>query len=593
MKLRKFSLALACVLALAVSVSLLVPANRARAFEGDAYAIKSATIVTVTGATIQKGTVVVRNGLIAAVGADVAVPADARVIDGTGLTVYPGLFDAHSSYGVRQTEAPAGAGGGRGGGPNADPAAILARLSAAPSSEGLLPEVTVVDQLQVTTDTFDQQRAAGITTALTAPRTGIFQGQSALINLGDVAGEKLILKAPVSLNIGFGGGRGFGGGYPGSPMGVFAFLRQSLLDAQHYREEWARYNKNPRGMARPQVNKSSAALQPVINGEMPVVFSVSSVREIERAVGLAEEFKLKYMLSGAYQSYQIADYLKSKNVTVLLTLSFPQKPAGLDDPESEPLRALRDRADAPKAAAALHKAGVKFAFTSGTLTRPSDYLVNAARAIEAGLPKEEALKALTIYPAQIFGVSEQLGSIEKGKIANLIVTSGDLFARDTKVKHIFVDGKYFVAKAPEQTQRPGGAFAGGPGGPGGGRRGGGGAPGNAPPSSESPSGDASGIATGLWTLTTNSSRGEMKMTANLQQNGGSVSGEITLPFGTVPITKGLISGNEIELEYTINTPNGQTMNGKLKGKIEGNAISGQMEMMGRNSDFTGAKTPKE
>ncbi|MEP7339217.1 MAG: amidohydrolase family protein, partial [Acidobacteriota bacterium] len=460
MKLRKFSLALACVLALAASV--LVRPNRARAFDGEAYAIKGATIVTVTGATIQKGTVVIRNGLIAAVGADVPVPADVRVIDATGLTVYPGLFDAHSSYGVRQAEAAAGAGGGRGAAQIADPAqAFLARLSAPPSTEGLLPEANVVDQLQVGAETFDQQRAAGITTALTALRSGVFQGQSALINLGDVAGEKLILKAPVSLNIGFsGGGRGGGGGYPGSLMGIFAFLRQSLLDAQQYREEWARYNKSPRGASRPQVNKSSAALQPVINGEIPVVFNVSTVREIQRAVRLAEEFNLKYLLSGASQSYEIADYLKSKKATVLLSLSFPQKPAGLEDPESESLRTLRDRADAPKAAAALNKAGVRFAFTSGTLTRPSDYLANAARAIEAGLPKEEALKAMTIYPAQIFGVSEQLGSIEKGKIANLIVASGDIFAKDTKVKHIFVDGKYFIAKAPEPS-RPGGTFAGG------------------------------------------------------------------------------------------------------------------------------------
>src|SRR5262249_32265389 len=154
-----------------------------------------------------KGTVVIRDGLIVAVGADVPVPADARVIDATGMTVYPGLFDAHSSYGVRQTEAPAsGGGGGRGAGPNADPAAFLARLSAPPSTEGLFPEVTGVDQLQVAAETFDSQRAAGITTALTAPRSGIFQGQSALINLGDAAAEKLILKAPFSLNVGFGGG---------------------------------------------------------------------------------------------------------------------------------------------------------------------------------------------------------------------------------------------------------------------------------------------------------------------------------------------------------------------------------------------------
>lgn len=572
---------LACLATLIAMAGFAVKTGSA---QGEAFAIRGGTVVTVTGATIQKGTVVVRNGLIESVGADVAIPGDARVIDATGMTVYPGLIDAHSAYGLRQ-EAPGGGQGRGGAAPTGDPIQmIMAQMSAPPSSAGLLPEVTVVDQLQVAETTFDSQRAAGITTALTAPRTGVFQGQSAVINLGTDAAEKLILKAPVTLNVGLGGGRGFGGGggYPGSAMGVLAFLRQSLLDAQHYREEWNRYNKNPRGAQRPQVNKSLAALQPAINGQMPVVFSVSSVREMERAVGMAEEFGLKYMLSGATQSYQNADYLKSKSATVLLSLSFPQKPAGLDDPESESLRTLRERAEAPKAAAALHKAGVRFAFTSGTLARPADFVANAARAVEAGLPKDEALKAMTIYPAQLFGLAEQLGSIEKGKLANLIVTSGDILAKDTKVKHVFVDGKHFEIKAAEP-QRPGGPMAGGGRGPGGGRAAG-----------VASSGDAgAGLAAGSWTLTVASPRGEMKMTANLQQNGEAITGELNLQFGAAPITKGSIKGNEVELEYTLSTPNGQTMNGTLKGKIDGNSISGQMGMMGRNSDFTGSKTPKQ
>ncbi len=583
----------ACIATLSVAALVAVRTGSAQS-QGEAYAIRGGTVVTVTGAVIQKGTVVVRNGLIQSVGADVPIPGDARIVDATGMYVYPGLIDSHTAYGVRQ-EAPAG-GQGRGGGgaPPTDPAqfflAQVAAQSAQPANTGLLPETSVVDQMQPVNDTtFDTQRAAGFTTALTAPRTGVFQGQSAIINLGTDAAEKLILKAPVTLNASLGSGRGFGGGYPGSPMGVIAFLRQSFMDAQHYREEWSRYNKNPRGMQRPQVNKSLAALQPVINGEMPLVITANSQREIERAVALAEEFKLKLYVSGATQSYLIADWLKSKDVTVLLSLSYPQKPAGLEDPESESLRTLRERADAPKAAAALQKAGVRFAFTSGTLARPADFVVNAARAIEAGLPKDEALKAMTIYPAQIFGLSEQLGSIEKGKIANLIVTSADLFARDTKVKHVFVDGKPFEIKTPETPQRPGGAFAGGAGGPGGGRGGGrAGGGGTIPPESA-----GAGLAAGSWTLTVNSPRGEMKMTANLQQNGEAVTGELNLPFGAAPITKGSIKGNDIELEYTVSTPNGQTMNGTLKGKIEGTSISGQMGMMGRNSDFTGSKTPKE
>ena len=466
---KRFSLfALACAGVLMVSVMFIARTGSAQS-QGEAYAIRGGTVVTVTGAVIQKGTVVVRNGLIQAVGADVPIPADARVVDATGMTVYPGLIDSHTAYGVRQETPAGGQGRGGGGGQPTDPAqfflAQVAAQSAQPSNSGLLPETSVVDQMQPVTETsFDAQRAAGFTTALTAPRNGVFQGQSAIINLGSDAAEKLILKTPVTLNASLGSGRGFGGSYPGSPMGVIAFLRQSFMDAQHYREEWSRYNKNPRGMQRPQVNKSLAALQPVINGEMPLVITANSQREIERAVALADEFKLKLYVSGAIQSYMIADWLKSKNVTVLLSLSYPQKPAGLEDPESESLRTLRERADAPKAAAALLKAGVPFAFTSGTLARSTDFIVNAGRAVEAGLPKDEALKAMTINPAKLFGLGEQLGSIEKGKIANLIVTSGDLFARDTKVKHVFVDGKYFEIKAEAPQQRPGGF-----GGPGGGR----------------------------------------------------------------------------------------------------------------------------
>jgi hypothetical protein len=276
---RRFS-TLTCIVALLCALPAGWWATRARAYDGEAYAIRGAQIVTVTGATIPKGTVVVRNGLIEAVGADVAIPGDAKVIDGNGLTVYPGLFDSYTSLGIRAEETPAQGGrGGRGATPApADPAqAFFAQLNAPPSNAGLLPEVTVTEQLQVAADTFDQQRSAGITTALTAPRNGIFQGQSALINLGAESAEKLILKAPISLNVAFGQSRG---GYPNSLMGVFSFLRQSLLDAQHYREEWARYNKSPRGAQRPQVNKSLAALQPVLSGEMPVILNASSEREI-------------------------------------------------------------------------------------------------------------------------------------------------------------------------------------------------------------------------------------------------------------------------------------------------------------------------
>jgi imidazolonepropionase-like amidohydrolase len=561
MRRKKFYLAFACALSLAAMALATIVIRQysapvsARVLEGEAYAIKGGAVVTVTGATIKNGVVVIRDGLIATVGADIPIPGDARVIDATGMTVYPGLFDAYTSYGVRPAPTPTPPP------PGADPTQIfIAQMLAPQSNVGLLPEVTVVDQLQITAETFDQQRNTGITTALTAPRAGVFQGQSALINLGGDAPEKLILKSPFSLNIGFTGARG---GYPGSLMGVFAFLRQSLLDAQHYREAWARYHQAPRGTQRPQVNKSLAALQPVINGELPVIFNVGAVREIKRAIGLAEEFNLKYLIAGATQSYQIADYLKAKNATILLSLSFPQKPPGLEDPESESLRALRDRADAPKAAAALHKAGVKFAFSSGVLMRPQDYLANAARAIEAGLPREEALKAMTVYPAEIFGVSEQLGSIEKGKIANLVVAGGDIFDKNTKIKYVFIDGKYFEIK---QQPPPAGRSGGGTGIP--------------------------VVATGVWKLSIAFPTGAREITADLRQNGENVSGALTMPVGAATITSGRLAGAELSLEISIEI-GGRTGPAKLTGRIDGDSFTGVMNLMGRDSEVTGTRIPKE
>src|SRR5262249_24657385 len=310
---------------------------------------------------------------------------------------------------------------------------------------------------------------------------------------------------------------------------------------------------------------------------MPVAFSANSEREIKRAINFGEEFGLKFMIAGGLQSYQIADLLKQKNVTVLVTLNYPQRPANLDDPESEPLRVLRDRADAPKSAAALHKAGVRFAFQSGYLTRPSDYVANAAKAIEAGLPKDVAIKAMTIYPAEIFGVSEQLGSIEKGKIANLVVTSGDLFERRTQVKFVFVDGRQYEVKAPTPVAGgPGGRFGGGR--PGGGGRGGG--------------GDAAAMSVaGSWSITSESPQGPIQLTFNLKQEGSTISGDVTSPFGTFPLA-GSLNGNELSFAFTAKIQD-QEVPVTGKGSIDGNSIRGAMNAMGHDTNFSGTRTPRE
>ena len=422
----------------------------------ETYAITNATIVPGTGATIAQGTVVVRNGLIAAVGANVKAPADARIVDGTGLTVYPGLIDAFGSLGI---PAAAPANGGRGA------ASFVSAPQPQPSADhpvGITPEVLAVDLIKVGDAEFNGPRSAGITTALSAPTVGFLSGRAALIDLSDESVDDAVLESPAAMAMSYGrGGRGGGigrGGYPGSLLGVFAAFRQEMLDAQRYGQWKAMYDRNPRGTPRPPMDAGLEALQPVVNGQMPVIFEANSAREIARSLGLAKEFKLKAIIAGGAEADQVAADLKAANVPVILSLNFPQRSAAASSPDSEPelLSVLEARVNAPKVAGKLARAGVRFAFESGGLTNWADFLGNAGKSVAAGLSASDALRAMTLAPAEIFGVSQQTGSLEVGKIANLTVTRGALFEPGSKVVTVFVDGAEIVPQAPANGRGRGG-----------------------------------------------------------------------------------------------------------------------------------------
>jgi imidazolonepropionase-like amidohydrolase len=264
-------------------------------------------------------------------------------------------------------------------------------------------------------------------------------GQSALINLAGDTPQQMIVRSPVAMHVGFTPLRGT---YPGSLMGVFASLRQMMLDAQRYRDSMQIYDRVPRGMRRPEVDRSLAALIPVIEGRMPVVMLANSEREITRALDLANEFKLRLIIAGGRESDRLTDRLVKQKVPVLLSLNLPRRTtAAIPEADPEPLRVLRERVEAQQTAGKLAKAGVRFAFESGSLTNMSDLMTNVARVIENGLQPADALRAFTIWPAEILGAENQLGSIEVGKIANLTVTRGDLFDRNSRVAHVFIDGR--------------------------------------------------------------------------------------------------------------------------------------------------------
>jgi imidazolonepropionase-like amidohydrolase len=532
------------VIFFATFVLLLIPIVSAQRSAIDTYAITNTRIVPVSGATIERGTVVIRNGLIAAVGANVTAPPDARVIDGTGLTVYPGLIDSYTNLALPEAAAspsPAGGGGVM------FFAAPPPRPAAGPNSTqppGLQPEVMVEEIIRPGGTEIESSRNIGITTALTVPRTGIWMGQSALINLAGDTPQQMIVRSPVAMHVGFTPLRG---GYPGSLMGVFASLRQMMLDAQRYRDSMQIYERTPRGTRRPDVDRSLAALVPVIEGRMQVVMLANSEREISRALDLATEFKLRLIIAGGRESDRLTERLVKQNVPVLLSLNLPRRTtAAMPEADPEPLRVLRERVAAQQTAGKLAKAGVRFAFESGSLTNISDLMVNVGHVIENGLQATDALRAFTIWPADIFGVENQLGSIEVGKIANLTVTRGDLFDRNSRVAHVFIDGR-------PVDLRPAAGSGGGPG---------------------------RNNVSGQWSVNVNVGQGDTTITLNLQQEGDRLSGSIAGPLGAGEISNASItSAGEVRFTVTLNVQ-GQTKEATFNGRLENNQIRGSVTIVG-------------
>src|SRR5215213_2994905 len=525
----------------------------------DTYAITNARIVTVSGPVTERGTVVIRNGLIVAAGANVSAPSDARVIDGACLTVYPGLIDAYTNLALPDAAPSPAPGGGPGAFFVVQPQARPASGPNSTQPAGLQPEVMVEDVIRPGGNEIESWRSTGVTAALTSPRSGIWMGQSALINLSGETPQQMIVRSPVAMHVGFTPLRT--GTYPGSLMGVFSTLRQMMLDAQRYRDSMQVYERNPRGTRRPDTDRSLAALLPVIEGRMPVVMIANSEREINRALDLANEFKLKLIIAGGQEAAQVADRLAKQNVPVLLSLNLPHRTtAALPEADPEPLRVLRGRVEAQHAAGKLAKAGVRFAFQSGSMTNISELLANANTTIANGLQPLDALRAFTIWPAEILGVKDQLGSIEVGKIANLTVTRGDLFDRNSRITHVFIDGRPVDLRPPTTT------------GPGQGRN----------------------SLAGTWTVTVNLGQGDRTITLTLQQEGERVTGSISGPLGAGEISNGSAS-NTGEVRFTVSVNvEGQTKEATFTGTLANNQIRGNVAIVGMQpGTFTATRSGQQ
>jgi len=419
--------------------------------QDDTLAFRGANIITATQGTISNGILLIKGGKIVAVGKNVTIPEGTEVIDVSKCTIFPGLIDSFTNLGTTEIEP------------------IDRDFDEATSP--LTPHLRIIDALNPENSFIHIARKGGVTAALTAPGEGnLLSGQSALICLCGETMEDMVLKFPVAVhgNLGETSKLRYGekGQMPSTRMGAAALLRQTLIDAQAYSDKILAYEKkleeykskekkaekegkekkekkeqkekkkkeSPQEPTSPSIDFKLESLIPILKGDQYLVLRANRQDDILTALRIAEEFGIEIVINHGAEAYKVADKLAQRNIPVLV------------GPVGSYFQRIETRGALYENVVKLHQAGVKIAFQTGSVENVSNLLYQAENAVRYGLPYDEAVKALTLYPAQIFGVADVIGSLEKGKIANLVVFDGDPLKRLTRVKMVVIKGKVFKTK---------------------------------------------------------------------------------------------------------------------------------------------------
>lgn len=381
----------------------------------DRYAIRNAQIITVSGNTIDQGTVLIENGLITGAGTRVSVPRGSEVIDGRGLRVYPGLFNSDTQIGLTEIGA-------------------VGVTNDYQDLGDYMPQLLAFSAFHIESEHIPVARVDGITHVFTRPSGGVISGQGALMHLAGWDHEEmeidrhggLMLRLPSLMG---GGGRRGRGGARGYTQAKEEFDKtvaevKLLFDkARHYGEGKAD------GLVT-TVDRQLEALLPVVSGDELVVIEADSHVDIEEAVKFAQEEKLNYVILGARDAWKITDFLRENNVRLILG----------------PVQVLPTREDYDvnlryKVPGMLHEAGIQFAMSTGGSSDARTLPFEVGNAVAQGLPYDVALRSMTLTPAEFFGISDRLGSVDEGKVANLVVTDGDILEYQTHIRYVFIKGK--------------------------------------------------------------------------------------------------------------------------------------------------------
>jgi imidazolonepropionase-like amidohydrolase len=388
------------------------------------YVIRNAHIVTVSGPEIESGTIVLRDGKIESVGATANAPAGSEVIDARGLFVYPGMIDAGTSMGLVEIDS---------GAPGTVDLSELGDMN--PNAQAIIAVNPHSAHVNVT-------RVNGVTSVVTMPVGGVISGQAAVINLDGTTPREMAVVPSVALVINFPrvSNRNFDSFFNPQQTNITEAitvrdrqldqLRRLLRDAEAYGKSQDAY-AHDQTLPRPERNVQLASLVPFVRGERLVIFRADREMEIRAAIRFADEMHLRPVILGGNEAWKATNVLKERNVPVILTgvLDLPPR-------EDDFYDALYENASK------LQQAGVRFCISTGdTGAHVRDLPFHAGMSAAFGLPRAEALKAVTLYPAQIMGVSDRMGSIEPGKMANLVITDGDLLEARTHVRYLFIAGR--------------------------------------------------------------------------------------------------------------------------------------------------------
>jgi imidazolonepropionase-like amidohydrolase len=535
----------------------------------DTYALTDARVVQAPGQVTDPATVVVRDGVIDAVGPDVEVPFDAREIEGDSLVVYAGFIDGLSHVGIQMPESDGGNDGVDPGDPPMDRA-------------GIQPDRSARSFLAPDDDALETLREVGFTTGHVVPEGEMLPGASALIQYGGTTPSAMVLEDGPTLFAQLETADGYV--YPATEMAVIAKMKQLYREAERRQAIQRAYAQNPTGQKRPPQDPVHSAFAPVIDGETPLAFYADDALSIHRVFALQDELGFPLVLAGLAESHATLGALQETDAPLFLTLDLPDEPkrsADQDttvadttttpsrfyDPQQETptyedvgeeeenleLRHAMERQDYLATAATLQEAGIEFGFTTREADA-GDVRDNLRTMIEQGLSEDAALAALTTRPAAALGLDQRLGTVEEGKIANLVVTDGNYFAEDTNVEHVFVDGRLYDYSSDESEQGD-------------------------------VSGDVSAVV-GTWSYTLETPGGERTGTLTFEGDASGLEGAITAQGEEQDLEA--ISFDGTTLSFTI--PNEQGPDLSVTVTIEGDTFEGSVSTPGPTLSISGERT---